>query len=78
MNRKGGWNFSHKKAQKCYLCSRPKTLAQLEKLLGKREFGEVCGSHIVRPRGKPTLALASDKRAAYNLGAAEFEGAANA
>ena len=57
---------------------KPKTLAQLEKLLGKREFGEVCGSHIVRPRGKPTLALASDKRAAYNLGAAEFEGAANA
>ena len=57
---------------------KPKTLAQLEKLLGKREFGEVCGSHIVRPRGKPTLALASDKRAAYNLGAAEFEGIANA
>ena len=56
---------------------KPKTLAQLEKLLGKREFAETLGAHVIRPRGKPTLAPANDKRPAYNIGAAEFEGAAD-
>lgn len=29
MNRKSGWNFSHKKAQTCYLCSRVKCVWML-------------------------------------------------
>ena len=29
MNRKGGWNFSHKKPQMCYLCSRVQCVGML-------------------------------------------------
>lgn len=56
---------------------KPKTLTELEKLIGKKAFGELLSGFIIKPRGKPTLVPASDKREAYNLGAAEFEGAAN-
>ena len=56
---------------------KPKTLTELEKMLGKKTFTELLTCFIVKPKGKPTLAPASDKREAYNLGAAEFEGAGN-
>lgn len=56
---------------------KPKTLTELEKLLGKKTFVELLSSFIVKPKGKPTLAPASDKREAYIPGAAEFEGVGN-
>lgn len=52
---------------------KPKTLSELEKLMGKKAFAELLSDQIVKPRGKPTLVKASDKREAYNLGAAEFD-----
>ena len=52
--------------------SKPKTLSQLEELMGKKEFKEKIGSYVVKPLGKPTLAEASDKREAYNPAAADF------
>jgi len=55
---------------------KPKTLAQLEKLMGKAEFAEKLGSYVVKPLGKPKLAEASDKREAYNPAAADFSGVA--
>lgn len=56
---------------------KPKTLSELEKMLGKKTFAELLSGYVEKPKGKPTLAKASDKREAYSLGAAEFEGAGN-
>lgn len=53
---------------------KPKTLSELEKLMGKAEFAEKIGSFVVKPLGKPTLALSTDKREAYNPAAADFAG----
>ena len=53
---------------------KPKTLAQLEKLIGKAEFAKVAGKHVVKPMGKPTLVEQSDKREPYSPAAADFQG----
>ena len=45
---------------------KPKTLTELEKLMGKADFKEKIGSFVYKPPGKPTLAPASDKREAYS------------
>ena len=50
----------------------PKTLSQLEKLVGKKRFSELVGTFITKPMGKPTLAQSSDKRDPYNAAAADF------
>lgn len=50
----------------------PKTLAQLEKVIGKQRFGELVGGTIIKSPGKPALAAESDKRPAYNGAAADF------
>ena len=44
-------------------------------MMGKKEFAEVMGSHIVKPMGKPTLVEQSDKREPYSPAAADFAGA---
>ena len=51
---------------------KPKTLTELEKLMGKTEFVKALGSFIIKPPGKPTLAPLSDKREPYNTAAADF------
>lgn len=53
---------------------KPKTLAQLEKLMGKKDFEAAVGSYVIKPPGKPKLAEASDKREAYNPAATDFAG----
>ena len=54
---------------------KPKTLAQLEKLTGKKQFAELMGELITWPPGKPTLVTADDKRDAYTpVGPGEFAG----
>lgn len=50
----------------------PKTLAQLEKVIGKQRLGELVGGMITKSPGKPALAAESDKRPAYNGAAADF------
>lgn len=52
---------------------KPLTLAAVEKLLGKQQFNELCGAHVIKPVGKPTLVPESDKRPAYSPAAADFE-----
>lgn len=42
------------------------TLAQLEKVVGKKEFNEYVGSMIVKSSGKPALAPENDKREAIS------------
>ncbi len=51
---------------------KPKTLTELEKLMGKTEFTDKLGSFIIKPLGKPTLAPLTDKREPYNPAAADF------
>lgn len=41
---------------------KPLTLAKVEKAIGKKEFSQVAGAHIVTPQGKPTLVVENDKR----------------
>ena len=43
---------------------KPLTLAQVEKLIGKKEFQDTVGEFVVKKSGKPTLVKESDKREA--------------
>ena len=49
-------------------CTQPVLLSpyQLEKSIGKKKVNELVGSYIVSKPGGPTVALASDKRPAYD------------
>ncbi len=51
---------------------KPKTLTELEKLMGKGEFADKLGAFVVKPLGKPTLAPMTDKREPYSPAAADF------
>ena len=44
----------------------PLTLAQAEKVVGKKRFSEIVGQYITKKPGKPTLAPVTDKRAAIS------------
>jgi len=55
----------------------PKTLAQLEKMLGKPKFEELVGEFVTKPQGKPTLAPASDKRPEFSSASADFAAVAD-
>lgn len=50
----------------------PRTLAQLEKQLGKKKFKELVGDLVIKPQGKPTLASADDSRKEYSKAATDF------
>lgn len=50
----------------------PKSLAQLEKMLGAAKFTELVGRYVFKPQGKPTLAKLSDKRPVFNSAVADF------
>jgi hypothetical protein len=45
---------------------KPLTLAQVEKIVGKKDFGELVGDLVEKKAGKPTLVPISDKREAIN------------
>lgn len=44
-----------------------KTITELEKLMGKKVFAETLKDYIVKPQGKPTLVINSDKRPPMEL-----------
>lgn len=50
-----------------------KGISDLEKVVGKKKFNELCGEYIVKPQGKPTLVPESDKRPAFNAAADDFK-----
>ncbi len=56
---------------------KPKTLTELEKLMGKAEFTAKLGAYVVKPLGKPTLAPMADKREPYSPAVADFAEVAN-
>lgn len=53
---------------------KPKTLAGIEKAIGKKKFAELLSSLVTKPIGKPTLVDESDNREPYNKVAADFAG----
>ena len=48
-------------------------ITEMEKLMGKKKFNEILGTHVYKPEGKLTLVPDSDKREAVNLATAEAE-----
>lgn len=50
----------------------PKTLTEIEKLMGKAEFAEQLGDYVVKPPGKPTLVPITDARKPYSPAANDF------
>lgn len=52
---------------------KPLTLAGMEKVIGKKQFAEVAGIHIVTPPGKPTLVPITDKRPAIDAAKEAFK-----
>lgn len=56
---------------------KPKTLTEVESLLGKKKFAEAMADFVVKPQGKPTLAPLSDKREPYSTAASDFAGIEN-
>ncbi len=53
---------------------KPKSLSELEKVLGKKKFSEIVGEYIFKPTGKPTLVTVDDKRPSYIPGMDAFDG----
>lgn len=53
---------------------KPLTITGYEKLCGKKKFGELAQSLIIKPQGKPTLAPESDKRQPFNSAVTDFAG----
>ena len=52
--------------------TKPKTLAQLEKLIGAKPFNALVADLIIKPPGAPTFVEESDKRPPYSSAAADF------
>ena len=51
-----------------------KSLAEIEKMMGKKRFAEVLGDYVIKPPGKLSLVEESDPRPAVNTGSTdEFE-----
>lgn len=50
-----------------------RTITELEKLTGKKQFAAICGGFVEKPQGKPTLAPESDKRPAIDPVADDFK-----
>lgn len=50
-----------------------RTITDLEKLTGKKQFAAICGNYIEKPQGKPTLAPDSDKRPAIDTLTDDFK-----
>lgn len=46
--------------------TKARTLAQIEKTVGKKEMNRIAGEFITKPAGKPTLVPESDKRPALD------------
>ncbi|NFO12729.1 DUF2800 domain-containing protein [Clostridium botulinum] len=47
-------------------------ISNMETAIGKKEVNRLLGDYIIKPQGKPTLALATDKRAVFNPAKMDF------
>ncbi len=62
----------HVKTADLYEPRKMKSLATIEKMLGKAQFGELLSEYVTKPLGKPTLVPESDSRPAYSSAASDF------
>lgn len=53
---------------------KPKTLTQLEEMLGREDFDALLGAQVVKPQGKPKLVTLASKGEPYNAAATDFAG----
>ncbi len=60
-------------SSKLYSTPEPLSVAQVEKLVGRKKFTELIGDGVASTVGKPTLAPETDKRATYDPVGAVFE-----
>lgn len=49
-----------------------RSITDLEKLIGKKRFAELCEGYIDKPQGKPTLVPESDRRPVFNATEDDF------
>lgn len=54
-----------------------KTISDLERLVGKRNFQTLLGACVTKPQGKPTLVPSNDPRPAYSQAEADFADSLN-
>lgn len=54
-----------------------KTISDLERLVGKRNFPTLLGACVTKPQGKPTLAPISDPRPEFSFAEADFADSLN-
>lgn len=59
-------NKAGHKTTEIYKPQELRTITELEKLVGKKQFAAICSEYIEKPQGKPTLAPESDKRPAID------------
>lgn len=52
---------------------KPISLSAAEKVLGKSEFEKLAGAYVIKPPGKPCIALESDRRPVYTGGSTAVE-----
>ena len=50
-----------------------RSLTDLEKVIGKKRFNDLCSQYIIKPQGKPTLVPESDKRPVFNASEEDFK-----
>lgn len=50
----------------------PKSLAQIEEMLGKAKFKELVGGYVTQPPGNPSLVTADNPKPDYNSAASDF------
>ena len=61
------------KASDIYKPQELRTITELEKLVGRKQFAAICSEYVEKPQGKPTLAPESDKRPAIDPVADDFK-----
>ena len=49
-----------------------KSLSSIEKMIGKKDFKDILGNHVIKPMGKPTLVPIDDVRPVYNSAINDF------
>lgn len=58
--------------EQCYKPREIRTISELEKMVGKKQFSQVLGAYVEKPQGKPALVPESDPRVEFSPSAIDF------